>query len=148
MTGRRTLLPVLALLVASLVCELVHASTVLRASRMVRIVALTTAALPRDAAAQPVLRHNLALAVEAARLDPDSLAAAQALGSVYLLLNRPADATDAYRRALALQPAAEIYMDLGHAALAGGDTAQARLNYAQALKLDSRLAVQIPVAAR
>jgi len=147
-TGRRILLPALALLVVSLAGELVHASNVLRASRIVRAVALTTGALPRDASAQPALRHNLALAIEAVRLDPDSLAAAQALGSIYLLLNRPADATDAYRRALALQPAAEIYMDLGHAALAAGDTAQARQRYARALELDTRLAVQIPVAAR
>jgi len=130
----------------------------LRASRLVRAVETTSpAALAAGPAGKGLLRQNLALALEATVLDPPSLPAAQALGSVYLLLDRPDDAARAYERALVLQPAAEIYMDLGHAYRAAGeransdealaDRAKARANYATAVALDSRLAAQVPAGA-
>jgi len=96
---------------------------------------------------QRLLRQNLGLALEATRLDPASLPAAQALGSVYLLLGRPDDAAAEYNRALALQPAAEIYMNLGHAYRASGAADQARANYQTAVALDERLRAQVPAGA-
>ena len=120
----------------------------LRASRLVRAVGATSpAALKMGDSGLALLRQNLALAQEATRLDPASLAAAQALGSVYLLLGRSDDAIAAYQRALALQPTAEIYMDLGHAYHAARAAAPARQAYARAVVLDERLRAQVPPGA-
>ncbi len=136
------------MLLAALGWRLLDAERGLRASRIVRAVEATS---PGAAAAGQnglgLLRQNLALALEATRLDPSSLPAAQALGSVYLLLGRADDAVAAYNRALALQPAAEIYMDLGHAYRAAGAADQARLSYQAAVALDERLRAQLPTSA-
>lgn len=121
----------------------------LRASKLVRAIEVTSpAAAAAGAPGQALLRQNLALAQEAVRLDRSSLAAAQALGSVYLLLGRADEAAAAYQRALRLQPAAEIYMDLGHAFRAAGRPADARANYALARRLDTRLEAQVPADLR
>ena len=148
MTGRAAAFIVLTVLLAALAWRGVVGQRALQASRLVRAVEATSpAAAAAGEAGQRLLRRNLALALEATRLDPASLPAAQALGSVYLLLGRPDDAITSYQRALALQPAAEIYMDLGHAYRAQGASGEARTSYAQAVALDSRLRAQVPAGA-
>ena len=148
MQGRLLSPLLIAALAALLGWRLVAGAHALRASRLVRAVEITS---PAAAAAGPnglgLLRQNLALASEATRLDPASLSAAQALGSVYLLLGRPDDAVAAYDRALALQPAAEIYMNLGHAFRAAGVADKSRANYRTAIALDERLRAQVPAGA-
>lgn len=140
------LLPCLALV---LFFQARLALRILRASRIVRVVEATSLqAAGAGAAGEPLLRRNLALAQEALALDPSSVAAAQSKGSVYLLLGRPQQAIESYEAALRLQPAPELYMDLGHAFLAAGDLTTARRQFARAVKLNSRLAEQVPAAAR
>lgn len=140
------LFPSLALL---LLLQARTAQRVLRASQIVRLIEATSPrAAGAGAAGEALLRRNLALAQEAVELDPSSVAAAQAKGSVYLLLGRPQQASDAYEAALRLQPAAELYMDLGHASFAAGDLTTARRQFARAVKLDNRLLEQVPAAAR
>src|SRR5436190_23110012 len=131
MSGRLLSSVLITALLGALAWRAVAGSRALTASRLVRAVEATSpAAAAAGEAGQGLLRRNLALALDATRLDPASLPAAQALGSVYLLLGRPDDAISAYERALALQPAAEIYIDLGHAYRAQGASAAARSQYA------------------
>ena len=148
MSGRALSLVLSAALLAALAWRAVVGARALEASRLVRTVEVTSpAAAAAGEAGQGLLRRNLALTLEATRLDPASLPAAQALGSVYLLLGRPDSAVTAYERALALQPAAEIYMDLGHAYRAQGASDAARSYYAKAVALDLRLRSQVPAGA-
>ncbi|MEO8504195.1 MAG: tetratricopeptide repeat protein [Acidobacteriota bacterium] len=122
---------------------------VMRSSRIVHTIESTSLAAARAGAeGLPLLRANLTLAREAVELDASSVAAAQALGSVYLLLGRPQEAISGYEKALRLQPTAELYMNLGHAALAKSDVAAAHTYFLRAAALDSRLAEQVPSAAR
>jgi tetratricopeptide (TPR) repeat protein len=143
--GRRLFPFALVALLAALAWRLTSGVEQLHASRLLRTVESTSPAAARaGAAGQPLLRQNLALAQEATHLDPGSLSSQQALGSVYLLLGRPEDAASAYERALSLQPAAEIFMNLGHARHALGENDAAREAYRRAVALDQRLRAQVP----
>jgi len=95
-----------------------------------------------------VLRAALPLLKQAAERDPTEVGIPIAIGSVHLLLDSPQAAIEAYRRALALEPRPEAYLNLGRAQLRAGDAAGARASFTTAIKLDANLEPQVPEALR
>jgi tetratricopeptide (TPR) repeat protein len=129
-----------------------HVETARRRLRASKILNLVERVSPRAAAAgaggRPLLRRNLELAAEAEALDPAEPRLPLARGSVLLLLGEPRRAIAAYRAALAIEPRAEIYLNLGRAQGMVGATEEARRNLALAVRLDPRLARAVPAEAR
>ena len=136
-------------LLALLAAQSLRASELLGASRRVRLIEeVSQGVAGAGELAAPLLRRNLAVLKEAADLDPANVEIPLARGSLYLLLGRSELAIEAYREAATLEPRAEVYMDLGHALLQDGNFAEARRHFALAVRLDPRLASEVPAAAR
>lgn len=144
--GRRALFWVLMpLLVAALAVQGMRYRDHWRAGRMLRAVEVVTQTLVRANRANPtVLWRHVRLLQEAARLDPADAAIPLAEGSQYRLLERGDEAAAAYRRALALQPRPETWLNLGAAQLLQGDEQGARESFLTAVKLDPRMREQVP----
>jgi tetratricopeptide (TPR) repeat protein len=145
--SRRTfalLLGVLAL--ASWGAQTVRAVHRLRASRLLKIVeAVTPQAVRAGVQGRPLLGRNLQVLAQAEPLDPTNIAILVARGAQLLLLERYADARAEYQRALALEPRAEIWLNLGRVEWQSGDPAAAAANFAKATALNPRLAAEVPI---
>lgn len=144
MTGRQCLWILLPLLGAALVAEgrqsLRHwrASRILRAVETVSLQASQRGGLPRR-----IGDHHLRLLQEAAELDPALVDVPVARGWQYLLTGRPEGALRAFEEALALEPRARVWANLGEAHLKAGNQAEAREAFATAVALDPLLEKEV-----
>ncbi|MFN7941354.1 MAG: tetratricopeptide repeat protein [Thermoanaerobaculia bacterium] len=144
---KRNLLAALAvaLLLALALWRVDGGRRMLRASRLVAAVERRTAAALRLGKLQSsMFESHLAALREAAELDRGEIAIPIAEGSQYLLLGRAEPAIEAYRRALALEPRPETYLNLGKAMLLEGENQRAQRMFRKAVLLDPRLASFVP----
>lgn len=143
--GRLLFWIVLPLLLGALVAQGLRYQDHWRAARMLRVVEFVTGEVVRSGRSNPTLlwRH-VRLLEDAARLDPANAGIPLAEGSQYRLLGRGEEAAEAYRRALALEPRPEIWLNLGAAQQMTGDGEAARASFLKAVKLDPRMRRQVP----
>lgn len=143
--GRTVVWLLLPLLIAALVLQGRRYSHQWRAARILRAVEVVTLQMVRRGRGNPgLLWRHVRLLEEAARLDGANVGIPLAEGSQYRLLRRYDEAQDAYRRALALEPRPEIWLNLGAAQTAAGDGQAARESFLKAVKLDPRMRTQVP----
>ncbi|MEM7052449.1 MAG: tetratricopeptide repeat protein [Acidobacteriota bacterium] len=137
MSGRRLVWPLVLVLVLVLVAHVAQARRQLQASRILRQVENTTTTLVAAGRGAPrIYWLHVELLEKARRLDPADSRIVLALGSQYLLLQRPQEAAKTYREALDLEARPEIYLNLGRAELAAGDEDAARESFRRAVLLD------------
>lgn len=119
------------------------------ASRILgRVEALTLAAYRYGRAPVKLMADNLeALRVAAAR-NPVEVGVPMARGTQYLFLRQPETAIGSYEEALRLEPQSVGYFALGRAQWIAGRRDEARRNFATALRLDPKLAAELPPEAR
>jgi len=144
--SRRTLFWVLLpLLLAALLLQGMRSRDHWKAARILRAVEAVTEAVVQTGRGNPgVFWRHVRLLQDAARLDPTDSAIPLAEGSQYRLLRRGDEAAEAYRRALALGPRPEIWLNLGAAQLLQEDPEAARESFLKAVKLDPRMRRQVP----
>lgn len=117
----------------------------LQASWTLKAVEIRSNAYLQRGQARPAdLLANARALERAAEQDPANVAAWIFQGSQYLLLGRAPKAITLYKQALALEPRAEIHLNLGLAYRLEKNLELAREHFAQAMKLDPRLAEQVP----
>jgi tetratricopeptide (TPR) repeat protein len=104
------LAPVLAVHLRSLLQRL-EASRIVRTTSEVAQLAMQSGAM----AARPVLQANLAPLDRAASLDPLAVGVPLTTAGHYVLLGNPTAAIESYRRGLAIEPRAELYINLARA---------------------------------
>lgn len=143
--GRTVVWLLLPLLIAALALQGRHYSHQWRAARILRAVEVVTLQMVRSGRGNPgLLWRHVRLLEEAARLDRANVGIPLAEGSQYRLLRRYDEAQDAYRRALALEPRPEIWLNLGAAQAAAGEEQAARESFLNAVKLDPEMRSQVP----
>lgn len=134
-----------AVLAAGLVLHSARSRDLLRASRILNAVQRTTVELVRRGGAPgTVLWAHLRLLGEARQLDPGSHAVPMAEGTQYLLLERPREAAERYRRSLEIEPRPEAWLNLARAQLAAGEPAAAQESFVRAVRLHPPLAGEVP----
>ncbi|MEM7481457.1 MAG: tetratricopeptide repeat protein [Acidobacteriota bacterium] len=139
MTVRRWMVLVLLLLVLTLVFQVVRTRNLLEASRLLHQVEQVSVSLAASGRANPAIYWNHVEFMEMARgLNPVDSRILLAEGSQYLLLGRPEEAVEVYRRALEIEPRPEIYLNLGRAEAAAGQLEEARESFRRAAALDPR----------
>jgi Flp pilus assembly protein TadD len=127
----------------------IRASHRLRASRLLKVVEAVTAQAARaGASGRPLLGRNLQLLAEAEPLDPTNIAIPVARAAQLLLLERFDEARAEYGRALALEPRAEIWLNLARVEWRTGNRAAAQATFAKATALNPRLSAELPPGAR
>ena len=146
--GRHLAWALAALLAAGLALHTDRSLDLLRASRIRQAVeGMTGFALQSGRAAPTLLWGHVQLLDRAAELDPASAAVRQALGVQYLLLGRLGEAETELRRALALEPRPETWLNLGRVLWAGGRRREAEEAFHKAVRLDPRLRRELPPGA-
>jgi hypothetical protein len=139
----------IALLAAALAGQTGRWHDRMLASRVLRQVeTLSQAAVAYGQAPVRLMEDNLRKLDQAAPLDPVSVDILNWRGTQYLFLAQPENAIRVYREALALEPRAEIYLNLGRAEWLLGRRDEARKSFATALRLDGHLESQLPEGAR
>lgn len=137
------------LAVAGLAGWIVHARGELRASRIQKAVEEVSRQLVvRGGAPHQVLWAHLRVLREAEELTPEEAGLPLAAGSQYLLLGRPEEAIEQYRRAVELEPRPEGWLNLGRAQWGAGEREAAIDSWAKAVRLHRVLRRQIPPEAR
>lgn len=147
---KRRWLPIVlaALAFAALVAQTVRASERLRTSRLLKLVeAVTPQAARAGAPGRTALAHQLQLLRAAQKQEPSNVALVSAAAAQLYLLGRLDEAEAEYRRALAIEPRAEIWLGLGRTLWQKGEPAGAQQVFRRAVALNPRLADQIPAAA-
>jgi tetratricopeptide (TPR) repeat protein len=146
MKGRVLVWPLLGLLLAGLVFQTLRWRSRLLASQLLnQVAAITMAAVGAGPGALArTLPFGMAALRRAGEADPVAVEVPLSRGSLLLLAQRPDEAIEAYRSAIALEPHPEIYRNLGKALLDAGQLAEARRNYRIALLLDPWLRSSIP----
>jgi len=128
----------LALVIAGL--EVWHAARRIASSRIAARVEQRSLVLARRGAVPPAaLSQHLKLLRRAAALDPTNVTIPLMRGSQYLLLHNPQAALRAYNQGLALEPRAEIYLNIGRAQRMAGDDDAAAVAFRHAVDLDPSL---------
>lgn len=149
MKGRALVWPLAIVLVLALLGQTLRWRNRLLGSRLLREVDVrSTAALSVGRASPQLMADNLEALRKAAPLVPADMRIALARGTQYLFLTNLTAAVASYEEALALDPRPQGYLFLGRAQWLAGKQDEARRNFAVAVRLDSRLANQIPLAAR
>lgn len=149
MKGHALAWPLLALLVLGLAGQTIRWHDRLTASRLLRQVeVLSMAAASAGQAPPQLMASNLEALRQAAALDPIEVGIPIARGTQYLFLARPEAAMRWYEEALALEPRPEGYLNLGRAQWLAGRREEARRSFELAVRLDPRLAAEIPQSAR
>jgi tetratricopeptide (TPR) repeat protein len=145
MNGRILVWPVIALLALALAGQTVRWRDRVTASRLLREAeALTMAAMSTRQLSEPLLFRNLEALRTAAAKDPVEVGIPIARGTQFLLLRRNDAAIRAYEEAVALEPRPEGYLNLGRAQWYAGRRDEARLNFERAVRLDPRVAGEVP----
>ena len=145
MNGRILVWPVVALLALGLVGQTVRWRDRVAASRLLREVeVLTMTAMSTRQLSEPLLFRNLEVLRIAAAKDPVEVGIPIARGTQYLLLRRNDAAIRAYQEAVALEPRPEAYLNLGRALWYSGRRDEGRLYFTQAVRLDPRVAGEVP----
>ncbi len=137
--SRRRLLAWLAAAVfaAALVAQTGRAVDRIGASKRLRVVQTVSSRMASLGQAPPqIIAGDFRLLREAERLDPSLVEPLVATAGQYMLTGQYDLAVGAYERALAFEPRAEIYDDLGRALGAAGRTEEARQAFAKARALD------------
>jgi O-antigen ligase len=148
-SGRVLAWPLLVLLVLGLEAQTVRWHHRMKASRLLRQVELLSmSAASSGQASSQLMAGNLEALRQAAPLDPVEVGIPIARGTQYLFLGRPAAALRSYQEALALEPRPEGYLNLGRALWLAGRKEDARRSFGVAVRLDPRLAAEIPAPAR
>jgi tetratricopeptide (TPR) repeat protein len=149
MKGRALVGPLALLLAAALLGQTWRWRARMEASQVLRQVELVSmAAASAGRAPAHLMAANLEALRRVAPLDPLEVGIPIARGTQYLFLARPEAAIRSYEEALELEPRPEAYLNLGRAQWLAGRREEARRSFATAVRLDPRLAVQIPAAAR
>lgn len=111
-----------------------------RASKVLATVEWTSNQIAaRGRMPQQLLNTHLELLRVAQKSAPAEVGIPLARGSQYLIAGKPRAAVRAYEEALALEPRAEIYLNLGRAHLELGERAAAQTALRTALALDPNL---------
>jgi tetratricopeptide (TPR) repeat protein len=119
------------------------------ASRILgRVEALTLAAYNAGRAPVKLMADNLEALRVAAALNPVEVGIPMARGTQYLFLARLDPAIGSYEEALRLEPQSVGYFALGRAQWIAGRQDEARRNFATAIRLDPKLAADLPPGAR
>lgn len=144
MTGRRAFWIVLALSLAALFVQARDARNRWRASRILKAVeAVSQQASQRGGLSRGLGDHHLRLLDEAGELDPALVDVPVARGWQYLLTGRPEGAIREFEDALALEPRARVWANLGEAHLQAGHRDDAREAFEKAIALDPLLAREL-----
>ena len=134
-----------ALLLAGLALQTGRGLDLVRASKIQRTVeGVTRMALGAGGVRPELLWAHVGLLERAAALDPAAAGIRQAQAAQYLLLGRLGEAEIALRRALALEPRGETYLNLGRVLAAGGRRGEAAEAFDKAVRLDRRLRRELP----
>lgn len=145
MNGRVLVWPVVILLALGLVGQSLRWRDRATASRLLREVEVVTmTAMSTRQLSEPLLFRNLEVLRAAAGKDPVEVGIPIARGTQYLLLRRNDAAIRAYEDAVALEPRPEAYLNLGRALWFSGRRGEARPYFEQAVRLDPRVAVELP----
>ena len=145
MSGRILVWPVMALLALGLAGQTTRWRDRMTASRLLREAeALTMAAMSTRQLSEPLLFRNLEALRIAAAKDPVEVGIPIARGTQFYLLRRYDSAARAYGEAVALGPRPEGYLNLGRAQWAAGRRDEARANFERAVRLDPRVAAEVP----
>ena len=149
MTVRQVRAVALVLLVAALGWQTVRVQDRLEAGRLLaRVEARTQDALARRRAPSTMFAEHLDWLARAGELDPSEIGVPIARGTQYLLLRRPADALSAYQEASRLEPRPEVDLNIGRAHWMAGNREQAVAAFRRAVRLNPRLAAEVPPEAR
>lgn len=149
MKGRTLVWPLAFLLAAALVGQTwrwrarMEASQVLRRVELLSMAAATAGQAPAN-----LMAANLEALRRVAPLDPLEVGIPIARGTQYLFLARPEAAIRSYEESLELEPRPEGYLNLGRAQWLAGRQEEARRSFETVVRLDPRLASQIPAAAQ
>jgi tetratricopeptide (TPR) repeat protein len=141
----RILGPLLTLaLVLALTGQTVRGRDRLEASRLLSNAEALTLGIAAGRLPRQAVADNLEALRRAAALDPVEVGIPIALGSQYLLLDRPEPAEQVYLEALRLEPRSEVYLDLGRAQWMAGRREEALRSFGVALRLDPLLVRGLP----
>lgn len=144
MTGRRLFWILLPVLGAALVWQARETWALWQASRILNAVeTVTLQAGERGGLPRQISDHHLRLLRRVAAADPAMVDVPVAEGWQYLLTDRPQGAVRAFERALALEPRARVYANLGEAYLRAGRYEEAVDALEKAIVLDPRLAAEL-----
>lgn len=147
MNGRILVGPLVLLLGLALLAQTTRWQDRLAANRALRGVELLTVAAIQAKRAD-VLHANLESLRRAARRDPLEVGIPIARGSQHLLLGQAQAAIEAYEEAVRLEPRPETYLNLGRAFALAGRYEEARRSFRMAVRINPRLASQVPPAHR
>ena len=125
------------ILLVLLVLQMRHGADRLQASRLLNTAeGITLQAEAAGKLTRRVAQHNISLLRTAAELDPLEVGIPVARGGQYLLLDNPRAAIKEYEKALALQPTAEVFANLGRALRRDGRSAEADQAIRNAVRID------------
>ncbi len=125
---------------AALVAQTGRAVDRIGASKRLRVVQTVSSNMASLGQTPPqIIAGDFRLLREAERLDPSLVETRVAAAGQYMLTGQYDLAVAGYERALAFEPRAEIYYDLGRALEAAGRTEEARRAFARAGALDPSL---------
>lgn len=149
MKGRSLATLLTLLLVLAALGQAVRWRNRMTASRLLgRVEQLTLAAYRYGEAPVKLMADNLEALRRAGQLNPVEVGIPMARGTQYLFLRRLEPAIDSYREAVALEPQSAGYFALGRAQWLAGRQEEARRSFGVALRLDPRLAAQLPQGVR
>jgi tetratricopeptide (TPR) repeat protein len=147
--GRILVWPLAAVLFLAFLGQTARWRSRMAASQVLRRVELVSmAAAAAGQAPANLMAANLEALRQVAPLDPLEVGIPIARGTQHLFLARPEAAIRSYQESLELEPRPEGYLNLGRAQWLAGQQEEARRSFATAVRLDPRLAQQIPPAAR
>lgn len=149
MKGRVLVWPLAGLLVAAFLGQTWRWQARMEASQVLRRVELVSmAAASAGRAPAKLMADNLEALRRVEPLDPLEVGIPIARGTQYLFLARPEAAIRSYQDSLELEPRPEGYLNLGRAQWLAGQQEEARRSFDTAVRLDPRLAAQIPAVAQ
>jgi len=149
MTARDLRVLIFVLLVGAVGWQTHRVSSRLEAGRLLaRVEARTQDALVRRRAPSTMFAEHLDWLARAGELDPSEIGVPIARGTQYLLLRRPVDALAAYEEASRLEPRPEIDLNIGRAHWMAGHREQAVAAFRRAVRLNPRLAAEVPQEVR